>query len=61
LEQDADVVMFLYRPAVHDDDPHRKADANLQIAKHRAGALDDIRLVFSANYTRFDNFTSKSP
>jgi replicative DNA helicase len=61
LEQDADVVMFLYRPSVHDDDPQRKADANLQIAKHRAGALDDIRLVFLANYTRFDNFTSKAP
>jgi replicative DNA helicase len=61
LEQDADVVMFLYRPSVYDDDPQRKADANLQIAKHRAGALDDIRLVFSANYTRFDNFTSKGP
>ncbi|MEY2967650.1 MAG: replicative helicase [Actinomycetota bacterium] len=61
LEQDADVVMFLYRPSVNDDDPQRKADANLQIAKHRAGALDDIRLVFLANYTRFDNFTSKAP
>ena len=53
--------MFLYRPSVNDDDPQRKADANLQIAKHRAGALDDIRLVFLANYTRFDNFTSKAP
>jgi replicative DNA helicase len=61
LEQDADVVMFLYRPSVNDDDPQRKADANLQIAKHRAGALDDIRLVFLANYTRFDNFSSKAP
>ena len=60
LEQDADVVMFLYRPAVYDDDPQRKADAFLQVAKHRAGALDDIRLVFSANYTRFDNFSAKT-
>ncbi len=60
LEQDADVVMFLYRPSVYEDDPQRKADAFLQIAKHRAGALDDIRLVFSANYTRFDNFTAKT-
>ncbi len=60
LEQDADVVMFLYRPAVYEDDPQRKADAYLQVAKHRAGALDDIRLVFSANYTRFDNFSAKT-
>ena len=41
LEQDADVVMFLYRPSVYEDDPQRKADAFLQIAKHRAGALDE--------------------
>jgi replicative DNA helicase len=61
LEQDADVVMFLYRPAVYEDDPQRKADASLNIAKHRAGAIGEIRLVFSANYTRFDNFSSKSP
>jgi replicative DNA helicase len=61
LEQDADVVMFLYRPAVYEDDPQRKADAFLNIAKHRAGAIGELRLVFSANYTRFDNFSSKSP
>jgi len=59
LEQDADVVMFLYRPAMYEDDPQRKADAYLSIAKHRAGPIGDVRLVFSANYTRFDNFSSK--
>ncbi len=59
LEQDADVVMFLYRPAVYEDDPQSKADAYLNIAKHRAGPIGDVRLVFSANYTRFDNFSAK--
>ena len=59
LEQDADVVMFLYRPGVYEDDPQRKADAYLNVAKHRAGAIGDVRLVFQANYTRFENFTAK--
>lgn len=59
LEQDADVVMFLYRPSLYEDDPQNKADAYLNIAKHRAGPIGDVRLVFSANYTRFDNFSAK--
>ncbi len=48
IEQDADVVMFLYRPSDEDRENH-----NLIIAKHRNGATGDIPLFFKADRTRF--------
>ena len=56
LEQDADVVMFLHREEVHKKDqidPSLKGMADLIVAKHRAGAIDDIRLVFQGEFTLF--------
>ncbi|MFM8902096.1 MAG: replicative DNA helicase, partial [Actinomycetota bacterium] len=59
LEQDADVVMFLYRDEVYS--PDNKADlgtAELNVSKHRAGPLGKVRLAWLAAYTRFENFAS---
>ena len=55
LEQDADVVMFLYRDEVYNRDSADKGVAEVQIAKHRSGPTGHVRLVFNATYTRFEN------
>jgi replicative DNA helicase len=55
LEQDADVVMFLYRDEVYHQDSPDKGSAEVIVAKHRAGPIGTKRLVFLGQYTRFDN------
>jgi len=55
LEQDADVVMFLYRDEVYNPDSSDKGSAEVIIAKHRSGPIGTKRLVFLGQYTRFDN------
>jgi len=55
LEQDADVVMFLYRDEVYNRDTSEKAMAELIIAKHRSGPTGVARLVFRGQYTKFGN------
>lgn len=53
LEQDADVVMFLYRDEVYHPDTPDKATAEVIVAQHRAGSARE--LVFLGQYTRFEN------
>ncbi len=54
IEQDADVVMFLYRPEYYDrDDVDVKGIAKLIIGKQRNGPTDTIQLAFKREYTRF--------
>ena len=60
LEQDADVVMFLYRAEVYETDPNLRGSAEVNIAKHRAGPLGRARLAWMSTYTRFDNMASDS-
>jgi replicative DNA helicase len=55
LEQDADVVMFLYRDEVYNRDSPDKGAAEVIVAKHRSGPTGIVRLVFNGAYTRFDN------
>jgi replicative DNA helicase len=55
LEQDADVVMFLYRDEVYNRDSPDKASAELIIAKHRSGPTGVAKLVFRGQYTKFGN------
>ena len=55
IEQDADVVMFLYRDEVYNPDSSDKGSAEVIIAKHRSGPIGTKRLVFLGQYTRFDN------
>jgi replicative DNA helicase len=55
LEQDADVVMFLYRDEVYNQESPDKGSAEVIVAKHRAGPIGIKRLVWHGHYTRFDN------
>jgi len=60
LEQDADIVMFLYRDEYYNrDDPENKNLAELIIAKNRNGATATIGLLFRRELTCFDNLTYK--
>lgn len=61
IEQDADVVMFIYRPAMYDRDadPLKKGVAELHIAKHRNGPTGHIELIFNENKVRFESKASE--
>ncbi len=53
IEQDADIVMFIYREEVYDRETPRKNIADVIVAKHRNGPLADVELYFSGQQTRF--------
>lgn len=55
IEQDADVVMFLYRDEYYDQDTEKKNIGELIIAKHRNGPTGNIELVWKGEYTKFLN------
>ena len=55
LEQDADVVIFLYRDEVYNKESPDRGAADVIVAKHRAGPIGTMRLVFRGQYARFDN------
>jgi len=56
IEQDADVVMFIYRPhwAKMDSSPEERDQAEIQVAKQRNGPTDKVRFVFRSRLTRFE-------
>jgi replicative DNA helicase len=53
LEQDADLVMFLYRDELYNSDSERRGEAELIIAKHRNGPTGKLTLAFMSQYTKF--------
>ena len=55
LEQDADVVAFLYRDELYNDDSADPGTAEVLVAKHRAGPTGMVRLAFLDHYTKFAN------
>jgi replicative DNA helicase len=55
IEQDADVVMFLYREEKVKKETEKKGIADVIVAKQRNGPTDTISLKFWDMYTRFDN------
>lgn len=57
LEQDADVVLFIYREEAYDTEapPDRRGMAEIIVAKHRNGRVGAIQLAFRSEFARFDN------
>jgi replicative DNA helicase len=56
IEQDADLVMFIYRDEYYDRESEREGEADIIIAKHRNGGLADVVLTFQKEYPKFMNF-----
>ena len=55
LEQDADMVMLLYRPDSQDRDNERAGEADIILAKHRGGPIGDVGVAHQLHYSRFVN------
>ncbi len=59
IEQDADLIAFIYREEVYDPDTPRKGVADIIIAKQRNGPIGDLHLTFLGEYTRFENLIAE--
>ena len=55
IEQDADIVMFLYRDDYYNEDSEKKNIAEVILAKHRSGSTGTVELLWMGNYTKFAN------
>jgi replicative DNA helicase len=60
IEQDADIIMFVYRDEIYNPDTEDKGVGELIIGKHRNGPTGMVRMTFLGEYTRFENYTQPS-
>jgi replicative DNA helicase len=60
LEQDADMVVFIYRDEVYDSESTRKGEADFILAKHRNGPTDTVTVTFQGQYSRFAPMAARS-
>ncbi|NLO80013.1 MAG: replicative DNA helicase [Xanthomonadaceae bacterium] len=58
IEQDADLIVFIYRDEVYNEDSPDKGVAEIIIGKQRNGPIGSIKLTFLGKYTRFENFAN---
>jgi replicative DNA helicase len=56
IEQDADIIVFIYREEVYNQNTPRKGIADINIAKQRNGPIGEFPLTFLGKYTRFENY-----
>ena len=57
IEQDADIIMFIYRDEIYNPDSPDKGMAELIISKHRNGSTGTVRMTFLGEFTRFENYS----
>jgi len=60
IEQDADVIMMIYREEVYNKETTRRGIADIIIAKQRNGEIGEVQLTFLGKYTKFENFAPES-
>ena len=56
IEQDADVIVFIYRDEVYNPESNDKGTAEILIRKQRNGPIGTVKLTFLGQYTKFENF-----
>jgi replicative DNA helicase len=59
IEQDSDLVIFIYRDEYYSEDSEREGEADLIVSKHRNGALGKVTLTFRKEYPKFMNFVAE--
>jgi len=60
IEQDADIVLFLYRDEYYHEDTEKKGVCEVDVAKHRSGPTGKVELTWLAKYTRFANIGNEN-
>jgi replicative DNA helicase len=60
LEQDSDVVLFIYRDELYDPESARRGEADFILAKHRNGPTDTVTVTFQGQYSRFAPMAARS-
>ena len=61
IEQDADLVMFIYRDEYYDQESEREGIADMIISKHRNGGLGTVELTFQKEFPRFMSYVRRGP